>query len=118
MVHHLRTDNADSGVHTVNSGVHTVIIAPVTDIKTKIHNKASKKNSNKADGITQPASEQHPNWIMDATTTGLETLLPDLSCTHCAFDGDISYRHHRLDSPQGRRKGNRKGKANGKQINK
>ena len=61
---------------------------PCTEYKNKsLLMKQAKKRSNKADNTTQPVSEQHPNWVSNATTRRLGALLPALSSTYCIFDG-------------------------------
>lgn len=102
-------------MRTAVSGVHTVIIAPVPNTKTKLKNKASKKQKTtapKGNDTIQPACGAAPNWVLNTTTiVALGVLLPGLfSLSSTSWTRYIStsnggsvhtHRPHRLPSPPG-----------------
>ena len=63
MVYQLRTVSDDSrGAST------SIIVDPVPNTKKRSLKFSKRKRSNEADGITQLALGQHPNWVSNATT--------------------------------------------------
>ena len=67
--------------------------------------------TSKADDTTQPASGQHPNWVPNATTRGLGTLLPGLSPTYYIFDGGVRTNMITSIVPKGTQNKSRKDEA-------